>query len=263
MRYAWVVLAAAAVFQGSVNTPPTFEVASVKRLAEPSGVTGGCHGAPMPVFGASNAPAIPVGRCVISAARLSHLIPIAYDIPLARVKGGPEWVWGAPRFNIVAKAENPSATYAELTQMLQTLLADRFKLRVHREARPLSGFALLIGRNGPRFKASTSTQAPSLVVRGAAINKLDAIDSKNLDLNTVTGRKISMAQLAEALSRLPGDVPFVDRTGLTGVYDISLSWEPDEDLARVVQDQLGLRLERGDVPAGFIIVDSAELPTEN
>lgn len=264
MRHVWVVMAAAIAFQGPVGAPPAFEVASVKPNSESNtGVSGGCYGAPSSPLNPSNAPAIPVGRCVISAARLSHMIPLAYDVPIGRVKGGPEWVWGTPRFDVVAKAENASATHAELTRMLQTLLADRFKLRVHREARPVSGYAMLVGRNGPKLKASAGSDAPSLVVRGAAINKLDAIDRKNLDLNRVTGRKISMAELAEALSRLPGDVPVVDRTGLPGLYDVSLSWEPDEDLVRVVQDQLGLRLERGDVPVEFIIIDSAEPPAAN
>jgi len=243
------------------NAAPAFEVTSVKPNEPPSSVSGGCHGAPSSPLNA--ALVIPEGRCVVNGARLSHLIPIAYDIPIARVQGGPEWVWGTARFNIAAKAENPSATYAELTGMLQSLLADRFKLRIHREARPVPGYALLVGRDGPKLKESTGAQEPSLAVRGAAINKLDAVDRVNVDLNSITGRRISMAQLAEALSRLPGDVSVVDNTGLAGLYDVSMSWEPDEELSRVVQDQLGLRLERGNVPAEFIIIDAAERPTEN
>jgi uncharacterized protein (TIGR03435 family) len=253
----------ASAIAGVAQTPasPAFDVASLKANEPPSSVSGGCHGAPSSPLVA--APVIPVGRCVINGARLSHLIPMAYDIPIARVQGGPEWVWGAARFNIVAKAENPSATYAELTQMLQSLLADRFKLRFHREARPVSGYAMLVGRTGTKLKESRGVEEPSIVVRGAAINKLDAVDRVNLDLNTITGRRISMARLAEALSRLPGDAPVVDNTGLTGLYDVSLSWEPDEELSRVVQDQLGLRLERGNVPVDFIIIDAAERPTDN
>jgi uncharacterized protein (TIGR03435 family) len=241
-----------------------FEVASIKpNTGFPSGVSGGCHGAPSSVFSANDAPTIPTGRCVINAARLSHLIPMAYDVPIGRVKGGPDWVWGMPRFNIAAKAENPLATYAELTRMLQALLADRFKLRIHHDAQSVSGYAMAVAGNGPKVKESSGAQEPSFVVRGAAINKLDAIDRKNLDLNSISGRKMSMVQLAEALSRLPGDVPVVDKTGLTGLYDFTLSWEPNEDLSRVVQEQLGLKLERQDVPVEFIIIDSAQPPTQN
>jgi uncharacterized protein (TIGR03435 family) len=276
MRQAWVTAGAAIglvtslivvsgariELQAQDSKPLAFEVASVKPSLGSSGVTGGCHGAPSSVFN-PNAPGIPNGRCVIAAARLSHIIPIAYDIPISRVKGGPEWVWGVPRFNIEAKAEDSTATYAELMRMLQTLLADRFKLRIHREMRPVSGYALVVAPNGPKLRESGGAEEPALTIMGAAINKFDAIEGRNLDLNTLRGRRMTMAQLAEALSRLPGNAPVIDRTGLTGQYDFSLSWEPDENFAAVLAPQLGLRAERQDVPVDFIIIDGAEPPGEN
>ena len=126
--------------------PLAFEVASVKPSTGNTGVTGGCHGQTSSIFN-PNDPGIPHGRCVIAAARLSHLIPIAYDVPISRVKGGPDWVWGAPRFNVEAKAEDLTAPHDDLTRMLQTLLADRFKLRIHRETRPVAGYALVVAPN--------------------------------------------------------------------------------------------------------------------
>jgi uncharacterized protein (TIGR03435 family) len=73
---------------------------------------------------------VPLGRCVITAGRLSHMIGVAYDITTDLLKGGPAWVAGGDdRYDLEAKAENPStATEAELQVMLQRLLIDRFKL---------------------------------------------------------------------------------------------------------------------------------------
>jgi uncharacterized protein (TIGR03435 family) len=237
-----------------------FEVASIKPTVTPSGVTGGCHGTVPTPFSTIDA-AIPNGRCVISAARLSHLIGIAYEVDMNHVSGGPQWVWGVDRFDIQAKAENLEATHQELLLMLQQLLADRFALRFHRESRMMAGAALAVAPNGPKFKVSAAGEnPPSFTASGAAINKFDAGGSKNLNLNTVIGRKMTMPQLAEALSRLPNGMPVADRTGLPGAYDFTLSWEPDEDLSRVVQEQLGLRLERQQVPVDVIVIDSATKP---
>jgi uncharacterized protein (TIGR03435 family) len=125
-----------------------FEVASIKPTVARSGVTGGCYGTVTTPFG-GNLTAIPTGRCVIAAARLSHLIGVAYDVEMNRVEGGPQWVWGADRFDVQAKAENPAATHQELLRMLQQLLSDRFSLRLHHETRMMPGYALLVAPNGP------------------------------------------------------------------------------------------------------------------
>jgi uncharacterized protein (TIGR03435 family) len=129
--------------------------------------------------------------------------------------------------------------------------------------RPVSGYALVVAPNGLKLRESGGAEEPALTIMGAAINKFDAIEGRNLDLNTLRGRRMTMAQLAEALSRLPGNAPVIDRTGLTGQFDFSLSWEPDENFAAVLAPQLGLRAERQDVPVDFIIIDGAEPPGEN
>jgi uncharacterized protein (TIGR03435 family) len=247
------------------SAPPAFEVASIKpNKPSNSGVTGDCHGSNSTFPPGDPGAAIPRGRCVITAARLSHLIAIAYKLPIPRISGGPNWVWGAERFDIAAKAENANATHEELISMLQTLMADRFKLRFHRETREISGYALVVGRNGHKLKQSKSSDdRPSITLQGAGINKFDAVDRKNLDLNTVTGRRISMSQFANALSNLPNAQPVVDKTGLTGLYDFAVSWEPDESPSAVLQQQLGLRVEQQKVPVEFLIIDSAEIPAEN
>jgi uncharacterized protein (TIGR03435 family) len=125
----------------------------------------------------------------------------------------------------------------------------------------MPGYAMLVAPNGPKIKSSGAAgEASSFDARGAAINKLDSADQKNTALNTIVGRKMTMEELARALSRLPDATPVADATGMAGTFDFTLEWEPDEELPRVVQEQLGLRLERRQVPVDFIVIDAAEHP---
>jgi uncharacterized protein (TIGR03435 family) len=240
-----------------------FEVTSVKRDTSANGVSGGCHGTDSKPAAPDRAP-IPLGRCIITAARLSHLIAIAYGIDLQNVKGGADWIWGVDRFDVEGKAENPStATEEQLLLMLQNLLAERFKLQVRRETTSLSGYALMVAKNGSKLKESTGEGTRSIRMSGAAIFKPDAIDQKNLNQNTIVAERVPMSQLASALTRLREVGPVSDKTGLTGVYDFKLVWEPGESLNSVLQEQLGLRLEAQKVPVEQLFIDSAEKPTAN
>lgn len=248
------------------NPTLQFEVASIKpnNPAERAGVRGDCHGANSTFAPGDAGASIPRGRCVITAARLSHLIGIAYNLPMGRISGGPEFVWGVERYDIAAKAPDDSATHAQLIEMLRNLMADRFRLRFHFEPRQVDGHAVMVAKNGPKLKASKSIDKRATVkILGAAINKFDAIEGKNTNLNTVTVEAMTMAELAKTLADLPGTGPLIDKTGLTGLYDITLSWEPGESLNAVLQEQLGLRLEPQKVPLDYFVIDSAEKPSEN
>src|SRR5215831_7498359 len=114
-----------------------FEVASIKPTKLLTGVRSGCHGIDSKFAPNDPAAGIPLGRCVVSSGRLSHMIGFAYGVTMDMLKGGPEWVaQGDDRFDIEAKVEDPStATEAQLKQMFQALLAERFKLKFHRETR--------------------------------------------------------------------------------------------------------------------------------
>jgi uncharacterized protein (TIGR03435 family) len=242
------------------TTELEFEVATIKPNTSQSGVNGGCNGTDSKPLQA----AVPLGRCWITSARLSHLIAVAYGIQIQNIKGGPDWVWGAERFDIEAKAENPStATEIQLLSMLQKLLADRFHLVLHKETKQVAGHALVPAKGGPKFKEAGGEGKSSLRISGAAIFKPDAIERRNIDLNTILAQKVSMSQLAAALTNLPDSTPTVDKTGLHGFYDFKLSWEPAESLSSVLQEQLGLKLEAQMVPVDVLIVDSAQKPAEN
>src|SRR4029077_16956371 len=101
---------------------------------------------------AAPAPAA-VGRCAITSASLKQILQEAYDFaPTIDITGGPAW-FDSDRFDIDAKAEDPSkTTVAQLKQMLQQLLADRFKLKLHQEKRVVSGSLLVVAGNGSKLK---------------------------------------------------------------------------------------------------------------
>lgn len=198
-----------------------------------------------------------------STARL--LLMIAYDVQETQISGGPGW-FPTAKWVIDAKAaEGSRYSHEETQRMLQTLLADRFALRFHRETQQRPVYALTISKNGPKFKASDH-QHTNVRVSGKSI----IIERGNI------ARMIE--PLASALGR-----PVIDRTGLSGVYDLSLQWDdapnpnggafgqdapaaPGNDRGSIftaIQDQLGLRLESQRAPVEVIVLDRLERPSEN
>jgi uncharacterized protein (TIGR03435 family) len=243
------------------TTMPAFEVASVKAsINGMNGVRGGCHGIDSQYSPSEAASAPPLGRCVISDGRLSHIIGIAFEISsMDTIHGGPDWLMmGSDRFNIEAKAENPAtATRTQLLQMLQALLAERFQLKFHRESVDRPGFALLVAKGGPKLVESKAEETATSF--GAGV--LKPMPGQPIAL---TARKYSMAGLARLLSLL-GPGPVVDKTGLDGVYDFKLSWDEGAgpSLSTAIREQLGLRFESQKVPVSLFIVDSAQKPGGN
>jgi uncharacterized protein (TIGR03435 family) len=166
----------------------------------------------------------------------------------------PAWLDSA-LFDVIAKVPaNGSAN--RYPDMLQTLLAERFKLAIHRETKELPGLALVVDKKGPRIKP---------VEPGGAMLSTGA--------NMVRTEKATLAQFADALS-IALDRPVKDFTGLQGVYDIKIQWAADmptssdpTDLSGSVYaavQELGLRLQVRKVPAEVVVVDHIErVPTEN
>jgi uncharacterized protein (TIGR03435 family) len=148
--------------------------------------------------------------------------------------------------------------------MLQSFLAERFQLKIHREMNDTPVYALVVGKSGPKFKESSPDADPTIWVGGSGANY------------QVTMSKGSMEDLAQHLSGTALDGPVVDKTGLTGVYNLQLTYKPEfstnrrtePDLSEIdiftaVQDQLGLRLEAQKAPLEILVVDRVEHPTEN
>jgi uncharacterized protein (TIGR03435 family) len=246
------------------QTRPEFEVASV-RIVPP----GNNSESYMPTL------TIPPGGTLrISNRRLDEIIMLAYNIGVKQLSG-PRWLTepttdptAVTRFEIVAKVPS-DATRDQIPLMLQHLLEDRFKLQVHRESRVTQAYVLGLGKGGSKLVESGAntgrTPGCARVVIGAAEIGA-AADCYN----------VTATQLAQQLQSLaPGyfrEGPIVDRTGLTGTYDLHLEWMLQAQLDAGLSgptifaavEKLGLTLEKKREPAEMIIIDHCEQkPTEN
>ncbi len=217
-------------------------------------MSGGCRGSDSKAGGENRD--IPLGRCVITAGRLSHLIGIAWQLKsMAMLQNSPDWVIGGDeRFDIQAKAENVRATEAQLLEMLQRLLEDRFQLKWHREDREERGLALMVAKGGPKMEESKEGEVTSL-----------GPFNKGNPTVTISPHKISMSMLASFLSTFGPGGTVADETGLKGDYNFTLTYnETDGPSANTaLQRQLGLKLEARKIVNSYFVIDSAQRPGAN
>jgi uncharacterized protein (TIGR03435 family) len=141
----------------------------------------------------------------------------------------------------------------KIPEMMQTLLAERFKLVVHRESKDEKVYFLTIARNGPKLKPARPEGGPN-----------------SITLNGIFGPAMPISMLAASLTRPLDGTRVIDKTGLEGNFDIGLRYvpanskEPGPDVVAALQEQLGLKLVAGKSPIERIIVDHTEkVPTEN
>jgi uncharacterized protein (TIGR03435 family) len=241
---------------------PAFEVASV-RIVEP----GNNSESYMPSLD------VPPGATLrITNRRLDEIIMVAYNIS-GRQLSGPAWLTElttdptvVTRYEIVAKVPG-DAKKDQIPLMLQSLLEDRFKLKVHRESRPVQVYALGVGKGGPKLDPAVSSRPAGcarVITGGTGIGA--AADCFH----------VTTAQLAQQLPTLSPayfrDGPVVDRTGLTGTYDVHLEWMMQQQLDAGLSgptmfaavEKLGLTLEKKRDAAEMLIVDHCEqTPTDN
>jgi uncharacterized protein (TIGR03435 family) len=197
------------------------------------------------------------------------LINWAFEIPDTRILGAPGWA-RSTMFNIEAKSDptvdaqlkglTSEAGRKQKEKMVQALLADRYHLATHFENHELPVYSLVVAKSGP---------------------KLGAVQRSGSSVNTGNGRievemSNSVAALADELSKVAGrDV--VDKTGISGRYDLKLHWAPDDratndtaspidsgpSLFTALEEQLGLKLEPAKGPVQVLVIDHIELPSEN
>lgn len=167
-------------------------------------------------------------------------------------------------YDISAVADgNDSPTRDQFRQMMQALLADRFKLKFHRETKEMPVYALVVAKGGPKFKPS----APEAIPSGHF-----GVNGRNQNMVLT---KASMNSLAEGINNiLFPNRPVIDKTGLTGTYDLTLEATPEFRITRnpqlgdlsvfdAVQEQLGLKLESQKANIEVLVVDHMERPSEN
>jgi uncharacterized protein (TIGR03435 family) len=227
---------------------PAFDVASIKTNRS------GAAGSSM---------RFSTGRVTMENVPLKKVILTAYGIPDDRqyAAEGPDWLV-TDHFDI--QATFPPDTEAQVVrQMLQGLLAERFRLTLHRESRQLPMFALVVAKDGPRIHPVADGQPQT---RG--------------DAGRLEATKITMQKLADLLARMT-EHEVVDRTGLSGVFDFTLEWSPLDtpaiepsvnggagatdgpSLVTALQEQLGLKLESTKGPVDVLVIDRVQHPTED
>jgi uncharacterized protein (TIGR03435 family) len=220
---------------------PAFEVASVRRTGQP--------GPPGDI--PENMDRSP-GSFAMRNVTLRYALEWAYDLKDYEISG-PEWINIAEHYDIIAKAAGP-ATNEQMRPMLQTLLTERFQMKLHREKKELPVYVFLPGKGAPKLKAPGEGD-PSL--------------SRNA--NAITFHKFPISRLTFLLTRRM-DRPVVDMTGLNGLYDftVDLSGLPPADpstspsIFTAVEEDLGLKLEARSFPVDILMIDQVErVPTEN
>jgi uncharacterized protein (TIGR03435 family) len=263
---------------------PQFEVASIKPMKS----------IPQGIFFRMQ----PGGKFSANAVTVKFLLEQAYGVKDSQVIGAPAWL-DSERYEIEAKPDHatgaafdklsPDQRREQLMLMLQGLLVDRFKLSLTHQSKDLPVYALLVAKNGPKFQESTykppenspdTPRAPG--VGGPAQGGI--MMSGRGQLKVTYG---DMTMLADVLSRFAGR-PVINKTSLTGKYDFTLKWTPDEgqgpmmpggprpvgdepappetsgpSLFTAIQEQLGLKLEPQKAPMDVLVIEHVERPSEN
>jgi uncharacterized protein (TIGR03435 family) len=203
------------------------------------------------------------GRISMDNVSLKKILLNAYGIPDDRdyTVDGPSWLT-TERFDVDATFPGDTPL-TEVRQMIQTPLAERFKLALHRETGQLPLYTLVVSKGGPKIHAAEAGQGRT----SGGPGQLEAA-------------KISMQKLADLLGRLMG-LPVINATDLSGVFDLTLEWSPDEtqrlppdgeepagtdkpSIFTALQEQLGLKLLGGKGPVEVLVVDRMEkAPTAN
>lgn len=263
------------------STELRFEVASIKRATEASGkVRVGDQ-----VWGSVGAKFMPGGAFEAVNATLGSVIRLAHGLREFQTVGGPEWV-DTDRFDIQARGPQ-GAVESEAPRRLQSLLAERFALKVHRETRDRPIYALVLARGnaslGPRLRQS---QEPA--VDGFAASRVRCTPPGPPGPISMRLCGVTMASLANLYLQMYTDRTIFDRTGLTGGFDLALHFDnkpiPGVGLGgglpaapqaaepaaadavsifTALEEQLGLKLEPQTGPVEVLVIDHVEHPTPN
>lgn len=237
--------------QDAPSTTPTaqqFEVASI-RMAEPysqAELQSGAGNHPLGTF--------PADRFVARHVPLDFLVSLAFNIDLRHVTTSENWQ-DEQLYDIAATVpEEQQLTLEQMRPMLRNLLAQRFHLVTQQTERVVAGYSLIVQNSEPKLVVSANKDAPRAQILP----------------DRFWGRAVGVDLLTMIFERLAGG-PVLDKTGLSGKYDIDLHfrWQEDlnsnlPDIFTAVQEQLGLKLVPAKVPVRYLSIDHADrTPTEN
>jgi uncharacterized protein (TIGR03435 family) len=267
----WLVFCSSLL--GQTNSPratSVFEVASVKPSASGSD--------------RALVQAVP-GRLLMENFAPRTLIVLAYGVGDYQVTGGPSWI-GSDRYDIQGKAEGDATVQQMEGPMLQSILVDRFKLSFHRETQQLPVYELTRAGGNTKLQQTKEDSCTMYAVDapaprpsapsapGTTFCGFPHITQSGIN-RAVDGKGVSMATLAANIARSVRR-SVIDKTGLTGTYDLHLEWTdaPLNDVANpdtfnrpsifsAVTEQLGLKLESTKGPVEVIVIDRIERPSAN
>jgi len=278
--HAWAQSGPLSTRSSTAGDKPSFEVASIKPNHS---------GSARSIF------SFPPGSTRFTATNLTtkDFIQFAYYLQEYQLSKGPNWIYST-RYDIDAKL--PDATVGELQKlsqfqqmdqvrlMLQSLLADRFMLKVNRETKEVPVYILVVARDGPKLTetAPISSDDANLNAQGPPRGPRVGITGRG----QITGTGVPVSLFADILSRQLGR-KVLDRTGIKGNYDFKLQWTPDESqpssgaegnptvpaapasdssepaIFTAIQEQLGLKLQSQKGPVEILVIDRIEQPSEN
>ncbi len=272
--YLFRALAAFLILLAQDVKGPQFEVASIKPAAPDA-------------RGMFIRPS-PGGRVNVTNMTLKELIVIAYRVQPYQISGGPPW-FDSAHYDIAAKAEDTPKP-GEVQLMIQALLADRFQLVIRRETRELPVYALVLARKdgklGPKMteakEGGCTPFDPAKPPGPPTPGQPKGCGLQFMSPRSLTAVSVPVGNIIPMLARMLGRT-VIDKTGLTGKYDMSAEWAPDESMTMMLppdvprpasdgsgpsiftalQEQLGLKLESQKGPVEVLIIERAEKPSEN
>ena len=286
------MLAASLALAQAQSGVPKFEVASVHQCNDNStpGGGGGAKGARGGGGAADQSPdrlfypCLPV-RLFINEAYFTFADGKTRGNSDLRLEGGPDWTM-TDRYTITAKADRPVSPYMLRGPMLQALLEDRFKLKIRRETRETPLYALTVAKGGAKLK---KFEEGSCTIRDTTVYPAPQLQPGQPEFCRnglmVGSRKVTLESKGETMAEFARRLnasgrPVVDRTGLSGRYEIHLEFAPAEGFVQLppgvdppdfsgapsifsVLEEIGLKLEPIKGPRDFLVIDHIERPTEN
>jgi uncharacterized protein (TIGR03435 family) len=267
---------------------PSFEVATVKP-----NVSGDSRVA---ILGQ------PGGRFVSTGVSLKMLVGFAYRVRDFQISGGPNWIT-SDRWDIEGRAEEgaiprptgpPDPSVPDpMSLMVQSLIEERFQLKVHRETKEFPVYELVVAKGGSKLKLSEDQSPFRPAERGASPppppQRGGPMPRGNMRMGrgNLEASGVPLANFIQALSQQLGRT-VIDKTELKGLYDIKLQWTPEigqgggpfgpgpggpepppppdpsgASIFTAVQEQLGLKLESAKGPVDVLVIDSVQKPSEN
>lgn len=233
----------------SRDAQPAFEVASIRPAVQ----------APVGEGGSRSQIEFAADSLTMRNIDLEEMIEWAYGLDHYRVSG--PGILAGPRYDVRARSGD-TVPVATLRVMLKNLLATRFKVQVHREQKAIKVYELVIATGGPKLPPDKTKTLPPAYPKESLPRVVDG---------GFVFSNVSMSDFTQQLGELRGiDLPVVDRTGIAGVYDLTLKSaaaamldSDPEALFSLIREQLGLKLVAARDPIDVLVVDHAEGPTPN